>query len=174
MSPRAIKLIACYVLALAVLGLDQWVKHWVDAHLALYQSMPVVPGYFALTYVRNIGAAFSLFSGKVPVLAAVAGTVAIAIVVYLQRLKPVTIGHALSLGLLLGGTLGNFHDRLRLGYVIDMFDLQWGGRNIWPIFNIADMGIDVGVAILLLVFLWESRQAASTPESPPSEKPLTP
>lgn len=147
-----------YALAAATLGLDQWVKHWVVSNMALYQSDPVVPGYLALTYVRNIGAAFSAFSGQVVGLSVVAAVVAIAIVYYEWRLPQRTLGHVLSLGLLLGGTLGNFLDRVRLGYVVDMFDLQWAGQNIWPIFNIADMAIDIGVGILLLMFFLESRQ----------------
>lgn len=165
MSPKLIRRVACYVLAVAVFGLDQWVKHWVVTHMVLYQSLPVFRDLFALTYVQNIGAAFSLFSGKVWGLALVAGLVAVAIIVYLQRLKQVTVGHVLSLGLLLGGTLGNFLDRIRLNYVVDMFNLEWHGRNIWPIFNVADMAIDVGVGILLLVFLWESHQAQHLSET---------
>lgn len=159
MTKKSFASLAFYFLALAVYAIDQWVKLWVVDHMGLYQSIPLLNGFFSLTYVRNIGAAFSAFSGQVWGLAAVAAAVAIAIIVYLHRLKEVTLGHVLSLGLLLGGTIGNFSDRIRLQYVVDMFDLQWQGRNIWPIFNIADMAIDVGVGILLLVFFLESREA---------------
>ncbi|MNY03134.1 Lipoprotein signal peptidase [compost metagenome] len=127
--------------------------------MGLYQSIPLIKDYFALTYVRNIGAAFSAFSGQVWALALVAGSVSVAIIVYMHRLKEISLGHVLSLGLLLGGTLGNFSDRVRLGYVVDMFDAQWQGRNFFPIFNVADIAIDTGVAILLLIFFLESREA---------------
>lgn len=159
-SKKSYASLAFYFLALAVFLVDQWVKLWVVDHMGLYQSIPLVNGFFSLTYVRNIGAAFSAFSGQVWGLALVAAAVGVAIVVYEWRLKTPSLGHVLSLGLLLGGTMGNFLDRVRLRYVVDMFDLQWHGHNIWPIFNIADMSIDVGVGILLLVFFLESRRPA--------------
>lgn len=159
MSKNAYARLAFYFLAIAVFMIDQWVKLWVVDHMSLYQSIPLLNGFFALTYVRNIGAAFSAFSGQVWALALVAGVVSLAIITYQHRLKQVTFGHVISLGFLLGGTLGNFADRVRLHYVVDMFDLQFHGRNIFPIFNVADMAIDGGVAILLLIFLLESRTA---------------
>lgn len=163
---------AFFAIALAAFGLDQAFKHWVVGHMGLYETIPLVPNLFALTYVRNIGAAFSAFSGQVTGLSLIAGVVAIAIVVYMFRLKEQrTALHVASLGLLLGGTLGNFTDRIRLGYVVDMFDLQWNGQNIFPIFNIADICIDVGVGLLLLLFFLESRRekrAAQAQQADPS------
>lgn len=149
---------AFFAIALTALGLDQAFKYWVVSNMGLYESIPLIPNLFALTYVRNIGAAFSAFSGHVGPLALIATTVAIAIIVYVIRLKERTALHVVSLGLLLGGTVGNLADRLRLGYVVDMFDLQWNGQNIFPIFNIADIAIDVGVGLLLLLFYLESRR----------------
>lgn len=149
---------AFFAIALATLGLDQGFKYWVVSNIGLYESIPLIPNLFALTYVRNIGAAFSAFSGHVGPLALIAAAVSIAIVVYMVRLKERTGLHIASLGLLLGGTVGNLADRIRLGYVVDMFDLQWNGQNIFPIFNIADIAIDVGVGLLLLLFYLESRR----------------
>lgn len=163
MTKKAYASLACYFLAIATFVGDQWVKLWVVDHMGLYQSIPMLgsPAGLGLnfTYVRNIGAAFSAFSGQVWGLALVAGAVAIAIIAYMQRLKEPTLGHVLALGLLLGGTLGNFHDRILYKYVVDMFDAQWHGHNFFPIWNIADMAIDGGVAILLLVFFFEGRAA---------------
>lgn len=158
MSKPFLGIPAFFAIALAALGLDQAFKHWVTSNMGLYESIPLIPNLFALTYVQNIGAAFSAFSGQATGLSIIAGVVAIAIVVYIVRLKERTTLHVLSLGLLLGGTLGNFLDRVRLGYVVDMFDLQWNGQNIFPIFNIADIAIDVGVGLLLLLFYLESRR----------------
>lgn len=149
---------AFFAIALAAFGLDQAFKYWVVSNMGLYESIPLIPDLFALTYVRNIGAAFSAFAGHVGPLALIAATVSVAIVVYMVRLKERTALHIASLGLLLGGTVGNLADRLRLGYVVDMFDLQWNGQNIFPIFNIADIAIDVGVGLLLLLFYLESRR----------------
>jgi signal peptidase II len=161
---------AFFAIALAAFGLDQAFKNWVVGHMGLYESIPLIPGLFALTYVRNIGAAFSAFSGQVTGLSLIAGVVAIAIVVYMIRLKGRTPLHAVSLGLLLGGTLGNFTDRIRLGYVVDMFDLQWNGQNIFPIFNIADIAIDVGVGLLLLLFFLESRREKRAAQQAPQDQ----
>ena len=158
MSKPLVGIPAFFAIALAALGLDQAFKHWVVSNMGLFESIPLIPNLFALTYVRNIGAAFSAFSGHVGPLALIAGSVSIAIIVYMFRLKERTALHVVSLGLLLGGTVGNLSDRLRLGYVVDMFDLQWHGQNIFPIFNIADIAIDVGVGLLLLLFFLESRR----------------
>ncbi|MBI6546731.1 MAG: signal peptidase II [Cyanobacteria bacterium NC_groundwater_1444_Ag_S-0.65um_54_12] len=148
-----------YVTCIAWLAFDMWVKAWVENHLnypggshfELPMSIPfLVPGYFALTHVKNTGGAWSVLSGHVPVLAMVAGIVAIFILGYERRLARPSWWQGIGLGLLLGGTLGNFIDRVRFGHVTDMFDLQWHGHNWFPIFNIADMGIDIGIGMLLI------------------------
>ncbi len=148
-----------YAVFVAWLALDMWSKAWVEGrlnfpggtHFEFPTSMPfLVPGYFALTHVKNTGGAWSVLAGHVPVLALVAGVVAIFILGYERNLEKPTWWQALGLGLLLAGTLGNFIDRVRFGQVTDMFDLQWNYRNIFPIFNIADIGIDVGIGILLV------------------------
>ncbi|MBU6427453.1 MAG: signal peptidase II [Cyanobacteria bacterium REEB65] len=148
-----------YIVFVSWLALDMGVKAWVEAHLnppggahfELPMSQPFLfPGYLALTHVKNTGGAWSVLSGHVPVLALVAAIVAIFIMGYERSLKEPTWWQSVGLGLLLAGTLGNFIDRVRFGQVTDMFDLQWHGRNIFPIFNIADMGIDIGIGMLLL------------------------
>lgn len=149
----------CYAVFVGWLALDMWTKAWVEAHLnspmgthyELPGSMPFLfPGYFALTHVKNTGGAWSVLAGHVPILALVAGLVAVFILSYERHLNRPTWWQGLGLGLLLAGTVGNFIDRVRFGSVTDMFDLQWHGRNIFPIFNIADIGIDVGIGILLV------------------------
>jgi signal peptidase II len=77
-------------------------------------------------------------------------SVALGIIIYAARLKERAWLQMAGLGFLLGGALGNLCDRARLGFVVDMFDLQNGGQNIFPIFNIADISIDIGVGLLLL------------------------
>jgi len=139
-----------YLLALCTLLVDQFSKAGVEAAIALGQSVPLIDGYLHLTYVRNFGAAFSLFWGRGGTLSAVAVAVALGVVVYQLRRRPRALLAVLSLGLLLGGALGNLVDRVTLGYVRDMVDLQWHGRNVWPIFNVADMAILSGVGLMLL------------------------
>lgn len=162
MNKSALKLPSLFVYALGALAADQWLKHWVVAHMTLhYPSIPLIPGYFALTYTQNFGSAWSMLWGQRWLLIAIAGAVALGIIVYAARLKERSWLQMAGLGFLLGGALGNFLDRARLGYVVDMFDLQNHGQNVFPIFNIADVSIDVGVGLLLLfTFLAGRREAA--------------
>lgn len=156
-----------YVIFVAWLALDMWTKAWVEGHLNfpggarydLPNSIPfLLPGYFALTHVKNTGGAWSVLAGHVPILALVAATVAVFILGYERNLERPTWWQATGLGLLLAGTLGNFIDRVRFGSVTDMFDAQWHGRNWFPIFNIADIGIDVGIALLLIFSAFAGRE----------------
>ena len=114
---------AFYGLALLVFALDQATKAWLRATVALNDSVRLWPGVFYITYTQNRGAAFSLLQGATPFLA-VTAIVVIAALVYAQRRAgarlPLLL--ALSLALPLGGALGNLLDRVRLGYVTDMFD----------------------------------------------------
>lgn len=149
-----------YLLAIATLLLDQFAKFGIVAAMALGQSHPLIDGVLHLTYVRNFGAAFSLFWGHAGQLSFAAGAIALGVVVYQWHSKPRDLMEVCSLGLLLGGALGNFIDRLALGYVRDMFDLRWQGQNVWPIFNVADMAVLAGVGCMLLHAYLSSRQAA--------------
>ena len=166
MKQSALKLAGLFGCAAVALAADQALKLWVVENMTLhYPSIPLIPGYFALTYTQNFGAAWSMLWGQSWLLIAIAAAVVIGIVVYAARLKERHWLQMTGLGFLLGGALGNLIDRARLGYVVDMFDVQNGGQNIFPIFNIADISIDVGVALLLLyTFLAgreEKRQAAA-------------
>ncbi|MEB3222826.1 MAG: signal peptidase II [Candidatus Sericytochromatia bacterium] len=145
------KLASMFVYASAVFLADQVLKTWVTTHMTLhYPSIPLIPGWFALTYTQNFGAAWSMLWSQTWLLIGIATTVVLGIVIYAFRLRERTWIQMAGLGFLLGGALGNLSDRARLGYVIDMFDLQHRGQNIFPIFNIADICIDVGVVLLLL------------------------
>lgn len=160
------RLASMFGYALVTLAADQALKGWVLANMTLhYPSIPLVPGYFALTYTQNFGAAWSSLWGQTWLLIGIASSVALGIVVYALRLKEQAWLQMAGLGFLLGGALGNLYDRARYGFVVDMFDLQHRGQNIFPIFNVADICIDVGVGLLLL-FTWlagreEQRQAAT-------------
>jgi signal peptidase II len=151
-----VRLSILYLMALITLGLDQWVKHWVVQHLTLHvpgEPFVTLPGTaygLALTYTQNFGSAWSMFWGQRAFLIAIAATVSLGIVVYSARLPRRDWTQMLGLGFLLGGALGNLIDRARLGFVVDMFDLQRSHLNVFPIFNVADIGIDVGVVLLLL------------------------
>lgn len=150
-----------FLIATGTLAADQALKLWIAKTLQFVgASLPIVPGHFALTYTQNFGAAWSLLWGHRGVLIGIASAVTLGIVIYAVRLKERHGLHMAGLGFLLGGALGNLIDRARLGYVVDMFDLQNNGQNIFPIFNIADIAIDVGVGLLLLYNFLGSRREA--------------
>jgi signal peptidase II len=139
---------------LAIVTLDQITKVLVAARMSLSESIPVIPGFFHFTYVRNTGMAFGLLSGSdMPfktLLVTLASILALVAVAYYALRSPgserVT---RIGLTLILGGAIGNIIDRVRLGYVIDFIDVFYRGSH-WPAFNVADSAISVGVGFLVL------------------------
>lgn len=131
--------------------LDQLSKIWIDTSMSLYQSIPVFPG-FSITYAHNYGAAFSFLSDAGGwqrwFFAVLALSISTGLVIWLKRLKPEETLVAISLSLILGGAIGNLIDRVIYGYVIDFLDVYYQSYH-WPVFNIADSAITVGVAIML-------------------------
>jgi signal peptidase II len=145
----------------AVIGLDQLVKLWVVAHLALYGTQRILP-VLDITLTYNKGAAFSFLAGASGwqkwLFAGLAVAVAAGIVLWLRRLN----GRAqrllcLSLTLIMGGALGNLIDRLRIGHVVDFIIAHWHGLYFPWAFNVADSAITVGATLLLIDAWLESR-----------------
>ena len=127
----------CAALSLALLGLDQWVKHYVTVNIPLGEAQPFLPGLVELRTVHNYGAAWSSFSGMRWLLVAVASVIVIAVaVVLLRRIVRHPLGVAAGF-LILSGGVGNIIDRVRLGYVVDMFHLEFWPS--YPVFNVADI-----------------------------------
>jgi signal peptidase II len=151
-----------YLIALAIVLTDQVTKAIVVRTMRLGQSIPIVPGYFDLTFVLNPGAAFSLLATlperiRSPFFILISIAAAILIVVYRTRHL---VGHRLanvSLGLILGGAVGNLIDRIRYGVVVDFLDAHVHQYH-WPVFNVADSAISVGVTLLLIEMLLEWRR----------------
>ena len=149
--------------ALAVAVADQWTKALVRGGFALHESLPVVPGFFSLTYVRNTGAAWGLMSDWTLPLAGVGIAVVALVVIFRKKLFFPGARGLWVMGLLLGGIAGNLCDRLRLGYVTDFLDFHWGSAH-FPAFNIADAAICTACGLQIL-FVWladraEKRSAA--------------
>lgn len=121
------------------------------------QSVEVIPKIFNITLVLNSGAAFGLFKDRAAFFIVISAFIITLIILYAWRQNMMAPSVAVSLGLILGGSLGNLVDRASFGYVIDYFDFR-----IWPVFNIADSAICVGVGILILGALTgHSRENAS-------------
>jgi signal peptidase II len=139
-------------LSVALLALDQLAKLGVDRALALGESRYVL-GVFNLVRAHNPGAAFSFLAAASGwqrwLFTLIALAVSVLLITWLRRLPPGARLLPAGLALILGGALGNLIDRLRFGYVIDFLDFHWGGAHFW-VFNLADAGITVGAALLLL------------------------
>lgn len=160
-----------YLLAAAVVGLDQLTKAWAADALAGGREIPVIPGYLVLSLVHNRGSAFGMFQGGAVALAVVA-LFAIGLIVYIEHRGLSGWAVRTAVALQLGGAVGNLIDRVRFQYVIDFIELDWKGRNIWPVFNLADMAITAGTAILVLWLLRTDGGAPDVVTTPPPSAPL--
>lgn len=150
-----------YLVALTTFLLDQLGKLAIVTAIAFGHSRPLIDGFFHLTHVHNEGGAWSLLNGHVGLLAAFSIVVSLGIIAYHHVARPEAVPAVLGLGLLLGGAAGNMADRLWLGHVRDFFELRWYGQNIFPIWNIADMAVLAGVALILL-HQWQHDRAMTT------------
>ena len=143
-------MIGYLIFAAAWVVLDQAVKFLVRAAIPLHTSQTLIPGLFDLTYIRNTGAAFSIFSTHTWMLTVLSGVAtAVLLVLLLRRALPTRLG-MLSLSLLLAGAAGNLIDRLAFGYVTDMFETTFMN---FPVFNVADIGVVIGGVLLVLTVL---------------------
>jgi signal peptidase II len=152
------------LLALLVFAADQASKYLVLTRLHLGEAWNPVPGldqFVSVTHVINPGAAFGLFPDQGSLFAVIAVIVVVAIVIYYRYLPARNWFVRLSLGLQLGGALGNLADRLQHGYVIDFIDFK-----IWPVFNLADVAIVTGVGILAYFLMQEPEEGDQGPSEP--------
>ena len=142
----------CAALALALLGLDQWVKHYVTVHIPLGEAQPLLPGLVELRTVHNYGAAWSSLAGMRWLLVAITGVIIAAVaVILIRRIVRHPVG-VMAGFLILSGGLGNIVDRVRLGYVVDMFHLEFWPS--YPVFNVADICVVCGAALAAVYYLW--------------------
>ena len=137
-----------YILLFAAfLASDMWVKHWTVEVLKEVGSMEVIPGFLALTYAENKGAAFSMLSGARWFFIVVAA-IFIGILWYMYKKNYFTTWWSkLGAVMIVAGTVGNAIDRVRYGYVVDMFEVLFIK---FAIFNVADIFITVGAVFFLL------------------------
>lgn len=151
-------------MAVVVFVLDQATKIVVRGSLAPGESIPA-DGWFRFTHVTNTGAAFGLFQGQGPLLLLTTVIGVAAIVTYYLYPPVQTPVLTTSLGLQLGGAIGNLVDRVTLGHVTDFFDFR-----IWPVFNIADSAIVIGVIVLTGYMLLFDRTNKASPTSAQPER----
>lgn len=147
--------------AILILAADQLSKHIIQQRLApgeFWIPLPSLGRLFRISYVTNTGAAFGLFPSHGGIFVVVALAVVVFIVVYYPHLPADCWPMHLSLGLQLGGAMGNLVDRLRLGHVVDFVDVGF-----WPVFNLADGALVTSVIILAYYFWYdEHREVVAT------------
>lgn len=162
------------IVAIVVIVVDQVTKHWIVGYFAgnpARQPISVISGYLDIEFLKNTGAAFSSFDGQ-PWLLTLAILVALLVVGFLYWRTRNTGSFLLKLafGLVVGGAIGNLIDRFTRAYVVDFIHFQIPGAPghapifDWPVFNVADSAISVGV-VLLVCALWFTGNSAAEPET---------
>lgn len=141
-------------LALLIVAIDQVSKALVVHSLSGGRVIVLFGGLVQLDYTVNSGAAFGILQARGLLFIVVAVVVSVIIVVSYRRVVASPLVVRIALGLVLGGAIGNLIDRVRLGHVVDFIDLGW-----WPVFNLADSSIVVGVVLLALAALIGERGA---------------
>ena len=154
------KYIILLIVFCILLALDQGTKRVIEHSFPLHQIREVMPGFFAITHVRNTGAAFGLLAG-LPAAATIFVIISLMAIVlilaYFRWIKEQEVWTPLCLSLVLTGAVGNLIDRFRLGSVIDFLDFQYRGWH-WPAFNVADASITIGVILLAIKILWGEKK----------------
>lgn len=146
------------ITALVLIVLDQLTKYWIDSSMVLHDSIPMLNGFFSITYVRNPGAAFGFLAGASPAFryAFFIAVNIVAITLILSYIRKATMAEfrlILALSFIMAGAVGNLIDRVRFGEVVDFLDFYIGSFH-WPAFNVADSSIFLG-AFFLIWELWQ-------------------
>ena len=162
--------------AAIVVALDQYVKHIIKTKMAVYQSITVIKDFFRITYIENSGIAMGMFGqqehpAKRWILLGMVFIAMVLVTVYWVKFGKKKLIYDLTCGMIIGGALGNFIDRLVTGRVVDFLEFgikQW----TFPVFNIADSAVSVGVAIFVIYMIFSKEEKAGTGSNtlPPPEK----
>lgn len=159
-----------------IIALDQFTKWLILSHLPLYESIPVIPGFFDIVHVRNTGAAFGFLAGsdqaiREPFFYIVAVVAVVVLGGILRKLTPRDVLMSWVVALVSGGLVGNLIDRLRFGNVVDFLSFHWRDavadwevlgyavrfRWEWPSFNVADSAITIAMVLLVMNMLFFER-----------------
>ncbi len=142
------------LISFIVIIIDFITKLIISNNLVMNTSVEIIPNFFSLTYTHNYGGAWSIFNNNTLAITIISFIVIIGIIYYLLKNKVTKKIEIIGYSLLLGGAIGNFIDRIVYGYVIDFFDFYIFGYD-FPIFNIADIGIVVGIVLLMVTMILE-------------------
>jgi signal peptidase II len=153
------KYIKLFTIAGIILILDQATKAMITNSMALYQSIPVIPGFFSITHIHNPGGAFGFLADQGPavrtVMFLVVSSLAVGLILYFYKNTPRTHPYLqIGFALIFGGAVGNLIDRVRFGKVVDFLDVYIRQMH-WPAFNVADSAISIGMVIFMYHVLFK-------------------
>lgn len=143
------------IIAVLTVILDQASKAFIVGNVSFADHFTFVPGVFDIVYVKNTGAAFSILENHTWILGAISVAFSVAIVIYMLKAKPAEKLTVISAGLLLGGAIGNGIDRILRHYVVDFIELTLFS---FPVFNLADVAITIGAALIVFWALTDKRE----------------
>ena len=153
-----------WILIVILIVLDQVTKAVIASNAQIFGNMELIPNFFYLTYVKNTGAAWSMLAGQRAFLSLLAAAAIFVMLWYLKKQKKA--GNRLSvaaLALMIAGAAGNLIDRLLYGYVRDFLNFYIFGYD-FPVFNVADICLTVGVCLLILATILEKEEVPVEPE----------
>jgi signal peptidase II len=172
LAPRIGALVIALVTA-PVLVLDQATKLLIKSHMKPYESIPIIHNWFDLTYTLNPGAAFSMFINapgwfRSVLLIGLSSIAVVVLLILLLRIHEVAM-NSIALALILAGAIGNLIDRLSRGLVVDFIHVHYYSHS-YPIFNVADSAITIGVTLIIAHSIFfadqEPHQGISSSSSP--------
>jgi signal peptidase II len=141
------------IISICIILLDQSSKLYVERRMLAEQTIPVIENIVRITFVHNQGAAFGLPLGG-RTFFVIVSTLAIGLIIfYYHKVGGYNGYYSSSLGLVLGGAIGNLTDRVRLGKVIDFIDIGINSNSRWPVFNIADIAVTIGIFALIFLMM---------------------
>ena len=149
-------LVVYFLISALLVGLDKRSKYLTVQNISLGETKEFIPGFLSLTHLRNTGAAWSLLEGKMIFFYVITVIVSVVIIYLLIKNYKKSIWYSVGLSFVLAGAIGNFIDRVRLGYVVDM--LQTDFMN-FPIFNVADSTLVVGVICIFIYLILDEKAA---------------
>lgn len=158
-SPRTNSILS-FIIVGVVIGVDRVTKIFFSRLLETGESIPVIKNVFHYTLVHNTGIAFGLFKDQGLIFIIIPLLTALAIAVYLywnRESKCFSRLYVCALSLILGGAIGNLVDRVAYGYVIDFFDFR-----VWPVFNIADSAITIGMASIFFHYVITAKRQSKS------------
>lgn len=152
------------IIVLVTVFLDQISKHFVVLYLKGQRPLKIIEGLLSFTYVENRGAAFGILQNrKLFFVAVTVVTLIILMYIFLRYYKYLNLWTISSLSMIMGGTIGNFIDRMSLDYVVDFISLRFFNRYNFVVFNLADTFIVVGAIMLMLyIMIFEPKKVAKS------------